>query len=77
MPFAAIWAFLERLPAVQAEHSHMLAEIETLPWMSELDRSRAIRRWDQELATQDETHAAPPPALLAEKGVRVVIEKGN
>ena len=75
MPFAAIWAYLERLPEVQAEHSHMLAEIESLPWMDKFDRSQVLQRWNRELARMDETHTAPPPALLAEKGLQVVLKK--
>jgi hypothetical protein len=42
---AAISAYIDRLPALKAELSSMMAESSMLPWMRNNERRQVVRRW--------------------------------
>lgn len=60
MPVAAIKAYLERLPAVQAQDKLVMFEAANAVWMERHDKRRTLRGW-QRLAFGE------VPAKLVEK----------
>jgi hypothetical protein len=62
MPTAAIWAYLERLPAREAETELRAIEAALLPHVKDRDRAKVIRRLERQ-ATRDEEK---PPVTKAQ-----------
>jgi hypothetical protein len=72
MPFTAISAYLERLPARQAETKMMMADVVSYPHMKALDRQSALRGWmKQANARQPEQRRPASPAALKLLGIGV------
>ena len=54
MPTAAIWAYLERLPARTAEAELMTVEATLMPHLKERDRVKTLRRLENQIRREDE-----------------------
>jgi len=68
MPFAAIGAYMDRLPERQSELRLMLAEIAMLPHMAQRDREAALRRWRATVVKPGKAS----PEILRLHGIAVV-----
>ena len=72
MPFAAIAAYLERLPEHQNRLRLLLAETASFPHLEERARNQALRRWTR-MAHADTPARPATPADLQALGIAVVM----
>jgi len=78
MPLAAIEAYLQELPALVAEWQLRLGAVIELPYLSDKQRRKTIRSWEEDMALEyTRPQIAPPPRLLALVGIQVVTVTGN
>ena len=72
MPFAAIDAYLKRLPARQAELKLLLADAVSIPHMKENHRREAQNAWMRTAMVNGGNEAKPAsPAILKMMGIGV------
>jgi len=72
MPMAAMEAYLERIPARQAELKLALADAVSLPHMKKNDRERSVREWERAANVDSEqTARVAPRGLLKLMGIGV------
>ncbi len=70
MPTAAIWAYLERLPGLQAEARLQDIEAAMMPHVKDRDRKSTFKRLEQEmLRTRTIERHRPSKAQLALMGI--------
>ena len=71
MPMAAIWAYLERLPALLAAERLEMAAVVSLPHLRDRDRRAVLRRWQHEMMGQaTNVKARVTRASLAAVGIK-------
>jgi len=73
MPFAAIWLYYERIPALKAERSLQLIEAVSVPHMKAEDRRQVTGQLKRIIQDQYGLPKGrrPIPAELAQRGVSV------
>jgi mannitol/fructose-specific phosphotransferase system IIA component len=73
MPMSAISAYLERLPARQAEWKMLMADPIALPHMKESDRRAMVNSWNTTMLKDAPARVATPAKLkMMGIGVRFV-----
>lgn len=72
MPQTAISAYLERLPARQAEVKLMLSDAVSYPHMKKGDRQTAMRQWMKKARSRSDASVRPAsPGVLKLLGIGV------